>query len=219
MSGFNMQPIPGLDQLQAYNVNRAGQIEGIAASLYDFQTYANAGTTTQYTFFQVPVGQSSKTLADTNMEAAGSLPSPKSFLVLGIEIRFYPGLSPSVIGAASANDFSNDAYAFSKAGYLNFFIGSKSYLTEAPMGRFPADTGLSGWAGLADTTTAGAGQARKVSYAQMAGKPYDMNPPVLLVPTQNFNVTLNFPSTAALPSGQDARVGVVLKGIMYRNSQ
>lgn len=214
-----LQTIPSLADLQQYNVNRAGQIEGIRSSLYDFQTYANAGTTTQYTFFQVPVGQSSKTLADTNMEAAGSLPSPKSFLVESIEIFLFPGLSPSTSGVASANDMSNDVYALSKAGYLNFFIGSKSYLTEAPIGRFPPKNALHGWAGLADTTTAGAGQARKVSYASFAGQPYMMSPPILLVPTQNFNVTLNFPTTAALPSGQDARIGVVLNGILYRNSQ
>ena len=95
-----LQQIPSLGDLQQYNVNRPGQIEGIRSSLYDFQTYAAAGTTTQYTFFQVPVGQSSKTLADTNMEAAGSLPSPKSFLVESIEVCIFPGLSPSTIGAA-----------------------------------------------------------------------------------------------------------------------
>ena len=41
-----LQQIPSLGDLQQYNVNRPGQIEGIRASLYDFQTYANAGTTT-----------------------------------------------------------------------------------------------------------------------------------------------------------------------------
>ena len=158
-------------------------------------------------------------LADTNMEAAGSLPSPKSFLVESIEIVLFPGLSPSTIGAASANDFANDVYAFSKGGYVNFFIGSKSYLTEAPMGRMPPKNALHGWAAIADTTSAGAAQARKTSYASCAGQPYFLSPPILLVPTQNFNVTLNFPTTLAMPSGQDARVGVIMNGILYRNSQ
>ena len=214
-----LQQIPSLGDLQQYNVNRPGQIEGIRSSLYDFQTYAAAVTTTQYTFFQVPVGQSSKTLADTNMEAAGSLPSPKSFLVESIEVCIFPGLSPSTIGAASANDFSNDVYAWSKGGYFNFFIGSKSYLTEAPLGRLPPKNALHGWSALADTTTAGAAQSRKVSYASPAGQPFMLSPPILLVPTQNFNVTLNFPTTLAMPSGQDARIGVILNGILYRNSQ
>lgn len=214
-----LQQIPSLSDLQQYNVNRPGQIEGIRASLYDFQTYAHAGTTTQYTFFQVPVGQSSKTLADTNMEAAGSLPSPKSFLVESIEVCIFPGLSPLTLGAAQTDDFSNDVYAWTKGGYLNFFIGSKSYLTEAPLGRMPPRNAMHGYGAIADATTAAAALCSKLSYASPAGQPYMLAPPILLVPTQNFNVTLNFPTTLAMPSGQDARVGVILNGILYRNSQ
>ena len=77
MAGAN---IPTLDQLQQYNVNRAGSIEAVRASLYDFQTYAAAGQTS-LTFFQVPQGQSGKTKADTNMEAAWRLAAPKRYLI------------------------------------------------------------------------------------------------------------------------------------------
>jgi hypothetical protein len=41
----------------------------------------------------------------------------------------------------------------------------------------------------------------------------------MLAPTQNFNVTLNFPTAVATPSGQNARIGVVLDGLLYRLSQ
>lgn len=219
MNPGQMPQVPSLQQLQTYAVNVAGQVEGVGASLYDFQTYANAGTTTQYTFFQVPVGQGGKTKADTNMEAAGSLPSPKNFLVQSIEVLFFPGVSPAVFGAQAAAQGINDTWVISKAGYLELFIGSKTYLTEAPIGRFPPKNGLAGFSALADASTTGASGQSRIAYATMAGKPYELFPWILLQPTQNFNVTLNFPTTAALPSGQDARIGVVLHGILYRNSQ
>lgn len=219
MNPSQMPVVPTLTQLQTYAVNVAGQVEGIGASLYDFQTYANAGTTTQYTFFQIPIGQSGKTKADTNMESAGSLPSPKNFLVQSIEVLFFPGVSPAVTGAIAAAQGVNDTWVISKAGYLEFFIGSKTYLTEAPIGRFPPKTGMTGFAAMSDSTTAGATQSNRIAYSTMAGKPYELFPWILLQPTQNFNVTLNFPTTTALPSGQDAKIGVVLHGILYRNSQ
>jgi len=39
------------------------------------------------------------------------------------------------------------------------------------------------------------------------------------VPNQNFDITLTWPTAVALPSGQNARLGVVMDGILYRQSQ
>jgi hypothetical protein len=211
--------LPSLAQLKQYRVNLADQVEGIRGSLYDFQTYAFAGTTTQYTFFQVPIGQGNKTKEDTNMEAAGSLPNPKNFLIQGVELFLFPGSAISVIGALAVQNWLLDMNAMFKKGYLEIFIGSKTYLTEAPIGRFPPANGLSGFAARSDVTTAAATSSARDGYAVWAGKPYELSPWILLEPTQNFNVTLNFPTTAALPSGVDARIGVVLRGLLYRNSQ
>jgi hypothetical protein len=47
---------------------------------------------------------------------------------------------------------------------LDFFIGSKSYLTEAPLQRFPGKTRLYGESAYADTTTAGADQQIRYDY-------------------------------------------------------
>ena len=212
---FLMQ-IPSLQELQRYNVNRPDALEGLKQSLYDFQTYPAAGTT-QLNFFQVPVGQSGKTLADTNMEVAGSLPTPKHFLVLNVQVFFFPAGNPSAVGAPSASTFVNDTWAVAKAGWLDFFIGSKSYLTEAPIVRFPPRNGLIVSSSQADSTTAAANQHTRIAYANFGGAPYAMKPPILLVPTQNFRVSLNFPSAVAI-SG-DARIGVVLEGLLYRLSQ
>ena len=108
-------------------------------------------------------------------------------------------------------------YSFIQNGYLDLFIGSKSYLTEAPLGRFPASTGMR--LDSAMTGTFVAPNMAKSEYAQSTGLIYRVQPEILLEPTQNFNVSLNWKAAVALPSGIAGRVGVVMRGIMYRNSQ
>lgn len=215
--------IPNLNDLMQYDVNRRGQYEGIRQSLYDITTYANAGQTSLQ-FFQVPRGQSSKTLADTNMQSAGQLPQPQHFLVESIEILFFPGVLPTTtLTSIAETEFANDVYTVSKSGSLDFFIGSKSYLQEAPLGRFPPKTRLSveGNHSILELQASAADAEKQVStdYAAGIGRPYYLDPPVLLVPNQNFNITINWPAVVALPSGADGRIGVVLDGILYRQSQ
>lgn len=213
------QNIPSLAELQQYNVNRAGSIEAVRASLYDFQVYAAAGQSSLQ-FFQVPQGQGGKTKADTNMEAAGSLPAPKQFLIEQIEVHFYPGSTVDTFAAAAAAlpAQGDDVYAVMKSGWLDLFIGSKSYLTEAPIGRFPPSTGMKLSSAMA-SNSATVGEV-KSEYATFGGVVYKLSPEILLVPTQNFNLSLNWPAPlVALPSTVAGRIGVVLKGIMYRNSQ
>lgn len=219
--------IPDLAELQAFAVNRKGQYEGIRQSLYDFQTYAAAGQTS-LSFFQVPVGQGGKTIADTNIEVSGTLPQPKHFLVESIEVYLYPGvdianLQSGGAGTVTETEFSNDIYAVAQSGSLNYFIGSKTYLEEAPLNRFPPKVCLKTDAAYAfqqkQTAAADSEIAFTFDYGTFSGRPYFINPATLLIPTQNFKVSLNWPAAVALPSGQDARIGVVLDGILYRQSQ
>ncbi len=222
MKGSN---IPSFESLNQFAVNRGGEYEGIRQTLFDFQTYAAAGQTS-LNFFQVPQGQSSKTIADTNMELAGTLPAPKHFLVQSIEIYFLPPDSPVTISNTAATDVivsnhANDVWAFAEGGSLDFFIGSKSYLEEAPLMRFPPKTRLDTefGVGFQMKQTAAADEAGQITmdYATMAGRPYFIDPFVLLTPTQNFNVKLSWPAAVAVSA--NARVGVVLDGILYRLSQ
>lgn len=231
MAGQAVGPIganvPSFDAIGNYAINRSGEYEATRQSLYDFQAYPAAGATS-FTFFQNPVGQSGRTLADTNVENAGTLPAPKHLLVQSIEIYLFPGDNPVTANnaadiVADAPNFANDVYALQQSGFLDFFIGSKSYLTEAPIGRFPPKTCLKTEFAFTLQTkqTAGADNNSQVSgdYAVFTGRPYQINPWILLTPTQNFNVTLNFPTAVALPSGVNARIGIVLDGILYRLSQ
>ena len=215
--------IPDLAELQSYAVNRKGMYEGIRQTLYDYQTYAAAGQTS-LSFFQVPLGQGGKTIADSNIEVAGSLPQPKHFLVESIEVRFWPGVNPVTnVTTIAPTNFANDVYTLSKSGSLNFFIGSKTYLEEAPIGRFPPKTKIEADFAVAlefkQAAAADAEEQVAMDIAYMCGRPYFINPATLLIPTQNFKVSLNWPAAVALPSAQDARIGVVLDGVLYRQSQ
>jgi hypothetical protein len=219
--------IPSFQEAKAFIVNRPGAEEVIRQSLYDFQTYATAGFTSQR-FFQVPQGQSSKTEQDTNLSLAGQLPQPQYHLSESIEIHFLPGVSPVTVVtgtdvAAAVTNFSNDVYSVLKAGSLTLRIGSKDFLEEAPLYRFPPKTKFEVEFGaalqIAQAMAADANTQIVGDYASACGRPYFLDPPLLIPPTQNFDVELRFASAVATPSGEDARIGVILDGLLYRLSQ
>jgi hypothetical protein len=227
-------PIRSVQDLARWSVNRKDQLEVVRQTLYDFQQYPAAGAA-QIMFFQVPVGQPqggiTKTLGQTNMTLAGQLPAPWRFLVQAIETYFYPGALPSTGPLAAVTDkFWLDLWAFysgqatvggntNTLPFLQFFIGSKPYLNEGGgFMNFPPFGRLDGFATNSDTTTAGAAGYNKISYGTAAGRPYITDPPMLLEPTQNWNVTLNW-QNSVVPLSAQAVVGVRLNGVLVRNSQ
>lgn len=231
--------IPSLTELRRFSVNRAGA-EGIRQSLYDHLLYPTAGQA-QLNFFALPQGQgiatalgavvgSAKTISDTNMESAGMLPAGKSFLLTSVEVAFEAGLSaavntftpavPSLFAVAAAAAVAaqiNDVASFYMSGSLKLFIGSKTYLEEAPLKRFPPKTQFTLDVAVA-TNSATVGEVAAAS-AKISGRPYQVSPPVYLENNQNFVVQMNWPAAVATPSGFNARVGVILDGFLYRNSQ
>lgn len=208
--------LPTLEQLKQYAVSQQDNVEVIRQTLYDTNTYAGSTGQSSLAFFQTPVGQGGKTKVDTNLENAGQLPAGKNFLVTSIEVLFFPGDGPTQSGSTKDNEFVNDVYTFAKNGYLDLFILSKSYLTEAPLGRFPPKTRLDIDSAVTSTV---ASTADSTEYAVASGRPYFIEPNITLVSNQNFNVTLNWPTLIPLPSGNDAKVMVVLDGLLYRWSQ
>jgi len=231
--------IPSLAQLSQYKVNRQGA-EGIRQSLYDHLLYPTAGMN-QLNFFALPQGQgvtsalggvvgSTKTIADTNMDNSGMLPAGKSFLLTSVEVAFYAGTVntantftqavPSVFAAVAAAAVAgqiNDIATFYLSGSLKLFIGSKTYLEEAPLMRFPPKSQLTLDAAVASNSATTAEVA--LASAKISGRPYMVEPPIYLENNQNFVVQLNWPGAVATPSGFNGRVGVILDGYLYRNSQ
>lgn len=207
---------------------------------YDYALYPAAGQTS-FSFFQNPIGQGVtsavgatvggvKTYADTNMTNAGMFPKPQAMVVESLEVSFEPGSSAaastfvpadvSVFAAANAAAVLaslNDVNTIRQSGWLEWFIGTKTYLWEAPIGRFPAKVGMELKAAIA-TTSATAGEVA-AAYAQHSGKIYMVSPEITLDSLVNFSVNLKFPNAVATPSGKNGRIGVILDGVLYRNGQ
>ena len=235
-----MQTIPSINEARnRYSVNRLDATEGIRQSLYDFQVYPAAGIP-QFTFFQAPQGQglsshplnagNVKGIWDTNMESAGQLPNPKRFLIESIEVSFEAGsvatantfttVSPiafAVAAAATVGSYITDINLVRQVGVVGLFIGSKYYLREAPIGRFPPKVRPELTVAAA-TNSATVGEIFAATQKQV-GRPYFIEPAIFLESTQNFAVDVVFPTAQPLASGFNGRIGVILDGYLYRNSQ
>lgn len=234
-AGTYIQGFPVVSQLPGvskYAVNLQSW-EMLTQSLYDSAAYPTTGVAS-LTFFQFQTGTgtgvisgASKTLEDTNMQNGGSLPAMQAYIVSSIEVEVQTGISsagfaaaelPSVFGAQLAANQINDMYKIRMTGYLNFNIGSKSYMQEGPLGRFAPATTFQLNAGLSDTTTAAAASQSRIAYADMEGPVYNLSPNnLLLVPQQNFNVTLNWNTLETVTAA--ARIFVRLGGQLLRAAQ
>lgn len=232
--------IPTAADFQAARVTNPGQAEVIRQSLYDFQILPGSGAQ-QLTFFQSPIGQgitsaigatagTAKTKWDTNMSLGGQLPSGLAMLVESIEVHFVPGTvstantftvgtltSFAAVAAAAVTADVDDVAHFYRSGALEFNILQKNYLREVPIGRFPPKTNISLGGGVASNsaTTAEVGAFS----ANAEGRAYYLEPAISLQPATNFELVLSWPAASSLPSGFNARVGVVLDGYQMRASQ
>lgn len=186
-------------------VNLPGYGEAIYNPLYDYQTLA-ATAVAQQRFFQVPIGQSGKTLSDTNMELAGNLPKGQAFLVTGLQVEVLPGVA---INGTTASKFADDVYTVLKGGSLKFTIGSKDFVVQGNLMKFSPVNRLA----MDSSTTVG---TDRYVYAVGAGREFQIAD-LLLESSQNFNVTLF--DLPALPSATPGRIGVTLNGFLYRNAQ
>lgn len=208
---------PSLAQLEQFNVNVEGQPEVIYQPIYDFQVYPTAGFI-ELGFFAVPEGQAGKTFDDTNMSLAAALAVPINMAITDIQVWFIPGNVVSATGAIVAENW-NDADTVLNAGNLQLEIGSKEYLVDAPLIKFPPQARLAGAAALSDATTAAAARVTVIGYASAAGRVYDLVP-LRLISQQNFVIRLRFQNgVVATPSGNDGRIGVALGGFRYRLAQ
>lgn len=220
---------PTMAQLARYTVNRPGW-EAVNWELFDSATYAAAGQLT-LNFFQNPEGQGTgfgggtKTASDTNMVSGGQLPAAQEFLVKQIEVAFWPTMPtvaaqmPAAYGAAAISQIVNDAYIFTRSGNLTLTIGSKNYVQDGPMNRFPSCRNFHLDAAAADATTAAASSQTRIAYAYAVGMPWRASPAdLLLVSNQNFVVQLAWPEGLQAITNP-AIVRVYLGGYLYRMSQ
>jgi hypothetical protein len=222
--------INNLSQAQAFNVN-LNKYEMISQSLYDSAAYPITGLAAM-TFFQLPQGSGvgvisggAKTAEDTNMQAAGNMPAMQAYIVTSFELDVQSGVPafsatslPAFHGAAQVITSINDVWKIRATGFLQFVIGSKAYITEGPLMKFPASNDLEIDAAIADSTTAGAANQTFAAYAKAVGPAYEIAPNnLLLIPNQNFSGTLNWATLETVTTA--ARIFMRLMGTLIRAAQ
>lgn len=227
----NAGGIPSYSQLDAFAVYLDGW-EALRYALFDSSSYAAAGANT-ISFFQTPQGQGTsasagsgpKNATDTNMVAAGSMPQNQQFLIQSVEVLFLPTTPtvtagmPAVFGGQLVSTIVNDEYIFRRSGNLNLLIGSKNYVQDGPMWRFPSRGNFEISAALADTTTAAAASQSRISHGFVKGPPFILSPGDLLLESNaNFNLTLNWPEGLQAITNP-ARIYCYLNGVLYRRAQ
>ena len=205
MRGLNMPPSPQT-VFAKYGVNVPGKVEVIWNPLYDYQATVAAATSSQR-FFIDPIGANGKTLADTNMELAGQIPKGQLFLITGIQVDFTPDLD--IAQQSEENQYANDIDAFYNGGALRLSIGSKSYVEQAPLIKFPPVNRLTVESSTSVTTA-----AQNYCYSAAIGREYAVRD-LALISNQNFYVDI-LEREAVSTTG---RVGITLNGWLYRNAQ
>lgn len=232
---------PSAQAFDRYSVVNPNWSEIVRQPLYDYLLYPTAGQA-QFSFFSLPIGQgitsalgavvgTPKSISDTNMAAAGMLPSGLRQMVEGVEVHVLPGavstantytqaalLSFAAVAAATVGSpWFNDFNALMMSGRLEFSVLSKTFLVDTPLYKFPPRNQLIVDAAIASNSATTAEVI--AGKAGLSGAAYDLAPPIALEPTVSFSVTINYPAAVATPSGFNARIGVVLPGYQQRVGQ
>jgi hypothetical protein len=195
-----------------------------------------AATETSITrLFQVPLGQTAqvlnamaesyqKSLLDTNMEAAGSLPAGQEMIVSSIQVwcnvggqtdTTYPTSGagtelPTSTAAAAKVSGVNLLKAILTQAVISFKVGEKRY-EEGPLYQFPCEFGISGFAGAADSSGNESVSNNGFGRARILFEPRHI--PELV----NFAVDLQF--VQALTISRQFTLTVMLHGILLRPVQ
>lgn len=223
-------------------VNPGTEWEVIKQSLYDTAIYPLAGTV-GLNFFQQPIGGpnsaqpgnagNAKSLRDTNMTQAGILPAPQMFFVSSIEVDFQPGsvttannyalrapyTATNTLAGALAGVSINDMNTFYSTGSLTFTIGTKQYLQEAPLLRFPPKARFELDGSIAEAnSTVNITVSAALAKMRAGGRPYQLDPGIAIFSMQNFAVQLGWDTVQAMTTN-NAQVRVILDGWLFRAIQ
>lgn len=186
------------------------------APVYDYQVIESVFAVT--TFFAIPVGQSTvahgiRTTRDTNIYAAHTL--QEEFMCTGIRVLFVPDCTRHRGGPEDAQD----ARRVLLGGELRFRIGSRDYVRDAPLAKFPSMMPKT-WMGELTYLTPDAEEAHwqmlyDPALPRMAKLGYYTMTPYYIQRNQFFEVQiLNEPG----PLNAPGKLGVILDGIMMRET-
>ena len=226
MIGGLGRPILTQADLQTH-MSALAQRDVVYWPLFDSINWASAGQTLLQ-FFTQPVGQGTttapgasgaKSIADTNMTAAGQLTKGNDFFMTGHEFLLLPGELPEqTLGAgATVNGFANDVWVAGKSGVYTLQVGSnRVFIQDGPLMNFPPSTRLFVAAAAGGSSTAGTQSVLSTEYATWVGEPYDITP-IYIEATQGFQGSIQWPAAVTLQA--TARVFARKRGYLIRNAQ
>ena len=199
------------------NPNLGGVIDVITTELYD-QVSVNANTAfpSPTILFQTPIGQSGKTLANTDMTAAGILPNPDRFTIWAIAVH----VANNTIPQDMTNILGNVT--------LQLYINNK-WWSQGPLVAYPAGRGwrLDSIAQLGNTADAPA--SSQIQYSTTNGVPDPrsvalLDASVTIEQGEQFSVVLtaqtgfSTSATTTYPPGTGTTITVFLVGNRERGT-
>ena len=214
------------EKLQRFAALRPGE-EAIRYSLYHHKNLAAGALNANYQFFNVPVGAqdpdtgAAASQEDTNMNQAGILSAPNRMFVTVMNV---PITAPTtdLIPVGSADDGATESLADDIArltlrGLFLFKLLNKEYLRLSPLAMLGAGYGVYG-ALSAATTNAATTITNAIVNNGMPTRTEGFAVALPLETQTSFEASIGFPK-ATLTTANDLRVGVVLRGVLYRPEQ
>jgi hypothetical protein len=196
------------------NPTVAGVEETIDQPIYDSFSIAANTAFAKTVLFQSPIGQNSKTLAQTNLVVGGQLQFPQRLELHSIAVW----IANNVTLTDLVNIQTNCSFVLT--------VGTKPML-QVPVGFLPAGRGAIVNA-AANVGTVPAGSAPMFSTSNGIQDPravFALSCPFMIESGESFNVTIN-PETpfntqanTTNPAGVGATIVVVLDGVLYRGVQ
>lgn len=200
----------------AFQTELRGYNEVVRWPLYHYRAYATGGQT-QLTFFDQTEGSATLGRADTNMQAQNQLPGAQMHVAHSLRVLTFPAFADfSVVGVAGAVAQAEWLRLLITGSWAEVTISDKLYLIAAPLTLLPAGCGIG-------TVFQNPGIALATSFGHVNnGHPsneaiYKLDPPLGILPTRTFSVTLNWRAVQAVTTA--GRIGVILDGWRLRSVQ
>lgn len=205
-----------MPDFNAFQNELAGYNEVVRWPLYSYKAYATTGHT-QLTFFDQTEGTATLGRADTNMQAAGTLPGAQMHVAHALRVVPIPAFADvAVVGVASGVAFGEWYRVLSNGCWAECTVSDKLYLVAAPLFLLPQGMGPGSF-----HNTPGIALANTISIVNN-GLPsneaiYRLDPPLGILPTRTFSVTLNWRAVQAVTTA--GRIGAILDGWRLRAVQ
>jgi hypothetical protein len=194
---------------------RGGISEVIHWPLFSMEAYATGGST-QIILFQKNVGGATNGLGDTNLQQQGMMAGGEAHVTMSLRVIPHPANADVFVTAGLAPALQQWYDILMKNCWLEMRITDKYYLQHGPIAGFPTGFGLGSI--FSSTATASVQSASIVQSGHPSNMAlYKFDPPLLILPSRTFNVSLNWKAANSVTTA--GRIGAWLDGYRVRAVQ